>query len=440
MEDEPPPCSASVSSTRDAPSLTGLSLSIDWSDWRWQMRHRIRSLDELAGYFPDMRISPAMLEAADKFPLAITPYYASLIRQADSSDPVFLMSVPQDGELLAPPFLSDDPLDEDRFTPVPGLIHRYRDRALIIATSACAMYCRHCTRKRMTGARETCISALRLQKCVEYLLDHPEIRDVVISGGDPLTMSTESIERILSAIRSVPSIEVIRFGSRTPVTLPQRITEELTAVLKKHHPIWINTHFNHPAEITPESRAACTRLVDAGIPLGNQAVLLRGVNDDVETMETLFRGLVAMRVRPYYLFQCDLVRGVEHFRTPVAKGIEIMEALRGRLSGIAIPAFVLDAPHGGGKIPIMPNYIVSMSTTNTVLRSSEGMMVAYPEPSAEARSASCRPTDASAPSVWHLSSGSYSRIEPVRADGTTRRQPGTARDHSPEAIPRGIVR
>jgi lysine 2,3-aminomutase len=256
-----------------------------------------------------------------------------------------------------------------------------------------------------------------------YLTKHPEISDVIVSGGDPLTMGDRSLEMVLSALRRVPTVQIIRIGTRMPVTLPMRITDELVGMLKKYHPLWINTHFNHPNEITPESAAACAKLADAGIPLGNQSVLLRNINDDPKVYEQLCRGLVRMRVRPYYLYQCDLVRGIEHFRTPVSKGIEIMEYLRGRLSGLAIPMFVVDAPHGGGKTPIMPNYIVSTSPTHTVIRNFEGMMISYPEP-AQYTQAGNYPEQGheSAPGVWELASGRVSRIQPSGSVRHARRE------------------
>jgi lysine 2,3-aminomutase len=307
--------------------------------------------------------------------------------------------------------------------PVPGLVHRYPDRALFIATTTCSMYCRHCTRKRVAGTRESSISQRRIEQVCAYLSEHPEISDVIVSGGDPLTMSDESIEMILSALRKIPSVQVIRIGTRVPVVLPMRITDSLVAMLKKYHPLWINTHFNHPDEITPESIEACTKLADAGIPLGNQSVLLRNVNDTPQIIEQLCRQLVRMRVRPYYLYQCDLVRGIEHFRTPVSRGIEIMEYLRGRLSGIAIPMFVIDAPHGGGKIPIMPNYIVSTSPTHTVIRNFEGMLVSYPEPAKYENPPDLpEPCHESAPGVWELASGKFSHIQPAKTNRQTRRE------------------
>ncbi|MEI6971135.1 MAG: KamA family radical SAM protein [bacterium] len=388
QDDEPPllrkcaPDSSAASSIRQSasPTLRAMARSPQWSDWHWQLRNRIRSLAKLAELFPRLDISRDALKAAEKFPQAVTPYYASLAQTSDISDPVLRMSVPQHDELFNPPFLKDDPLAEESHMPIPGLVHRYPDRALFLVTSACPVYCRHCTRKRVTGERESKISAARLQHTVEYLTAHPEIKDVVVSGGDPLTMSDSAIEAIIEALRSVPSVEIIRIGTRTPVTLPFRITDELVARLRKYHPIWINTHFNHPCEITPESTEACRRLADAGFPLGNQSVLLKGVNDDATVMETLLRGLVRIRVRPYYLFQCDLVAGVEHFRTPLSKGIEIMNHLRGRLSGIAIPTFVVDLPDGCGKVPVLPEYVVSKSPTETVFRNGAGVRAGYPEP------------------------------------------------------------
>ena len=393
-----------------------------WEDWRWQMRNRIRSVDQLQRSFPALRNPRTLAKVIEKFPMAITPYYASLIRHADYSDPIFQMCVPQARELVDPPFLRADPLEEGEDMPVPGLVHRYPDRALLICTTTCSAYCRHCTRKRVAGTRESSISPVRLRQVVAYLSAHPEIKDVIVSGGDPLTMSTGAIERVLTALRSVPSVEIIRIGTRVPVVLPQRVTERLTQMLRAHHPIWINTHFNHPNELTPEAAEACGRLVDAGIPLGNQSVLLRGVNDDPQVIERLCRGLVRMRVRPYYLFQCDLVRGVEHFRTPLSRGIEIMEYLRGRLSGLAIPSFVVDAPHGGGKIPLLPNYIISTSPTHTVLRNFEGMLVTYPEPNCPPPNREQDLSPDAPRGVWELATGKVSAVVPAHSARHERRE------------------
>lgn len=392
-----------------------------WHDWRWQMSNRIRTAAQLQKFIPALADTSEFEKVIAKYPMAITPYYASLIREANLSDPVFQMAVPQTRELWDPPFLAEDPLEEEEDMPVRGLVHRYPDRALLIATTTCATYCRHCTRKRVAGTRECSISAARMQAVTAYLADHPEITDVIISGGDPLTMSTAAIEHILSSLRSVPSIEVIRIGTRAPVTLPQRITDELVAVLRRYQPVWVNTHFNHPNELTEEAGNACARLVDAGIPVSNQTVLLRGINDNPQLMEQLCRGLVRMRVRPYYLFQCDLVRGVEHLRTPLSRGIEIMEYLRGRLSGLAIPTFVVDAPHGGGKIPVLPSYIVTTSPTHTVLRNFEGMLVNYPDPVIAPEPSKCHLRMSAAPGVWELAVGKTSMIVPENTHRHSRR-------------------
>jgi lysine 2,3-aminomutase len=429
----------SVCATDDEPPLqsvapttveTMTSRPNGWDDWRWQMANRIRTPQRLSATFPGWKGEPDLASVAAKYPMAITPYYASLIRRVDRSDPIFQLCVPQIQELTDPPFLTPDPLEECRDMPVPGMVHRYPDRALVIATTMCSTYCRHCTRKRIAGTRETSITKRRLEQIAAYLTEHPQISDVIVSGGDPLTMSTEHLEMVLSALRQVPSVQIIRIGTRVPVVLPQRITDELCQMLRKYHPVWINTHFNHPQELTPEAAQACSRLADVGIPLGNQSVLLRGVNDRPQIIERLCRGLVRMRVRPYYMYQCDLVRGVEHFRTPLSRGIEIMEYLRGRLSGIAIPTFVVDAPHGGGKIPVLPTYVVTQSPTHTVLRNYEGMLIAYPEPYEPCQGKCQTPQDESAPGVWELTAGRYSRIQPEKTLRQARRQACCASDES----------
>jgi lysine 2,3-aminomutase len=394
------------------------------------MANRIRTPQQLLAAFPTLAGSPDVASVMAKYPMAITPYYASLIRSADSCDPIFQMCVPQAEELIDPPFLTPDPLEECRDMPVPGMVHRYPDRALVIATTMCSTYCRHCTRKRIAGTRETSITKRRLEQIAVYLREHPQISDVIVSGGDPLTMSTEHLEMVLSTLRAVPSVQIIRIGSRVPVVLPMRITDELCQMLRKYHPVWINTHFNHPQELTPESMEACRRLADAGVPLGNQSVLLRGINDDPHIIEQLCRGLVRNRVRPYYMYQCDLVRGVEHFRTPVTRGMEIMEYLRGRLSGLAIPTFVIDAPHGGGKIPVLPNYVVTQSPTHTVLRNYEGMLIAYPEPHERFDGRCTAPREESSPGVWELTSGQFSRIQPKDSVRQARRRSCCAADRA----------
>lgn len=425
--EEPPPSSAAVECRTSPPTPDQSDGPVQWEDWRWQLRHRISSLDDLLQIFPNLKATGIEM-AATRFPMAITPYYASLIRRADSSDPILAQSVPQARELRDPPCLRNDPLEEDHDMPVPNLVHRYPDRALVIATSMCAMYCRHCTRKRVAGHRETRLSDIDLVRVVDYLGAHPEIRDVVISGGDPFTLSTSTLEKIVAAIRSVSSVEIIRIGTRTPVVLPMRITADLTRMLRRYHPIYVNTHFNHPRELTVAAARACQRLADAGIPVGNQSVLLKGINDDPFVMEDLLRGLVRNRVRPYYLFQCDLVKGVEHFRTPITRGIEIMEHLRGRLGGLAIPTFVVDTPHGGGKVPVLPNYVVSMSPTHTVLRNFEGMLVSYPEPDVPQAGTRLRPS--ATPTVCDLAAGRQSCLTPV----SRRQRPGGASPTEPTAL------
>ncbi|MDR1950643.1 MAG: lysine 2,3-aminomutase, partial [Bacteroidales bacterium] len=273
-----------------------------------------------------------------------------------------------------------DPLHEDEDAPTPGLTHRYPDRVLFLITDQCAMYCRHCTRRRFAGQKDGETSADRINKAIEYIAKTPQVRDVVLSGGDALLVSDEKLESILQRLRAIPHVEIIRIGTRVPVVLPQRITPELVNMLKKYHPVWVNTHFNHANEITPESQKACALMADAGIPLGNQSVLLRNVNDCPQIMKRLVYELVKMRVRPYYIYQCDLSMGLEHFRTPISKGIEIIENLRGHISGYAVPTFVVDAPGGGGKIPVMPTYMISESPYRVALRNFEGVITTYTQP------------------------------------------------------------
>ncbi|TEB05471.1 L-lysine 2,3-aminomutase [Pelotomaculum schinkii] len=365
--------------------------TVDWMDWRWQMKHRLQSVEELAEYidFNNEKIRDIQM-ACDVFPMSITPYYASLINKDDPRCPIRMQCIPNPQELIEGRGDMDDPLHEDADSPVPGLTHRYPDRVLLLVTNECSMYCRHCTRKRKVGDNNRCTTEKDIDLGVEYIKAHPEIRDVLLSGGDPFILSTNHLERIIRKVKEIPHVQVIRIGTRTPVVMPQRITDELVRMLKKYHPVWINTHFNHPREFTPEAVQALARLADAGIPLGNQTVLLRGVNDCPVIIKKLSHLLVKNRVRPYYLYQCDLSRGIEHFRTPVAKGIEIMEALIGHTSGFAVPTYVVDAPGGGGKIPVLPNYQLSMTNTKTVLRNYEGVICVYEEP--QNPGSGCSPT------------------------------------------------
>ena len=349
-----------------------------WNDWQWQIKNRIRTVDKLKEVFTEIAVS-GLEEVILKYPFAITPYYASKIKKFDYSDPIFSLIIPQIKELYDPIFLSADPLHESEDMVVPFLVHRYKDRCLLMCTSSCAAYCRHCTRKRLAGKKESHISSKRLEKIKEYLLEHTEVKDVIISGGDPLTQENNVLEEVLNTVYNIPHIDIIRIGTRVPVVLPQRITSKLISLLKRYKPLWINTHFNHPQEITDETIKACRRIIDAGIPMGNQTVLLKGINDDSLIIEELCRKLIKIPIKPYYIYQCDLVKGVEHFRTPLEKGIEIMKYLRGRIGGIAIPTFVVDAPGGKGKIPILPHYYMGREENIHRFVNYDGEPVEYPD-------------------------------------------------------------
>ena len=352
-----------------------------WNDWHWQVRNRVETLEDLKKY---ISLTPeeedGVKACLGTLRMAITPYYLSLIDPEDPFDPVRRQAIPTAAELYQSPADLLDPLHEDADSPAPGLTHRYPDRVLLLITDQCSMYCRHCTRRRFAGQKDAGLPVDQIDQAIEYIAAHPEVRDVLLSGGDCLLVSDERLEYIISRLRAIPHVEIVRLGSRTPVVLPQRITPELCSILKKYHPVWLNTHFNHPNEITEESAAACARLADAGVPLGNQSVLLAGVNDCVHVMKKLVNELVKIRVRPYYIYQCDLSMGLEHFRTPVSKGIEIIEALRGHTSGFCVPTFVVDAPGGGGKTPVMPNYVISQSPHKVILRNYEGVITTYTEP------------------------------------------------------------
>ena len=361
-----------------------------WNDWKWQVQNRIETLDDLKKY---IALTPeeedGVKKCLDALRMAITPYYLSLLDPLNPSDPVRRQAVPTAPELYKSEADLLDPLHEDTDSPVKGLTHRYPDRVLLLITDQCSMYCRHCTRRRFAGQHDCAVPMNQIEKCIDYVRSHPEVRDVLLSGGDALMISDEMLETIIAKLRAIPHVEIVRIGSRTPVVMPQRITQELCDMLKKYHPIWLNTHFNHPDEITEESAAACARLADAGIPLGNQSVLLAGINDCVHVMKKLVHELVKIRVRPYYIYQCDLSMGLEHFRTPVSKGIEIIEALRGHTSGYAVPTFVVDAPGGGGKTPVMPNYVISQSPGKVILRNFEGVITTYTEPEHYVETCSC---------------------------------------------------
>ncbi len=352
-----------------------------WNDWKWQVKNRIETLEELNKY---VNLTEEEQEGVRKslqtLRMAITPYYLSLIDPNDPNDPVRRQAIPTEAETHISAADLQDPLHEDEDSPTPGLTHRYPDRVLLLITDMCSMYCRHCTRRRFAGQNDCESPSERIQKAIDYIAKTPTVRDVLLSGGDALMVNDEMLESIIKRLRAIPHVEIIRIGSRTPVVCPQRITDKLVNMLKQYHPIWLNTHFNHPNEMTPEASAALARLANAGIPLGNQSVLLRGVNDCVHVMKRLVHLLVKNRVRPYYIYQCDLSMGLEHFRTPVSKGIEIIEGLRGHTSGYAVPTFVVDAPGGGGKTPVMPNYVISQSPRKVILRNFEGVITTYTEP------------------------------------------------------------
>ena len=353
---------------------------LDWEDWRWQLKHRIRSKEDLAQV---IKLTPeeeeGIRKASGRLSLAITPYWAALIDPEDPACPLRRQAVPVASESLIGPHEMSDPCAEDRDSPAPHLVHRYPDRVLLLATEHCALYCRHCTRRRLVGEHEEGDSADRFDAAIEYIRQNKKIRDVLISGGDPFVMEDDQIEGLIQKIRAISHVEFLRIGTRVPVTLPQRITENLVKMLKNYAPIWVSVHFNHPKEITRRSRIACDMMADAGIPLGSQTVLLKGVNDRPYIMRKLMQELLQIRVRPYYIYQCDPVKGTQHFRTPVAVGINIIEKLRGHTSGYAVPTYVIDGPGGGGKIPVGPNYILSQAKGKYVLRNYKGKIYTYLE-------------------------------------------------------------
>lgn len=353
----------------------------DWNDWHWQMRNNIRDVETLSKVLPLSGKEKADIsEVLKVFRMAITPYYASLIDPDNPACAVRLQAVPRLPETFVDTSDQDDPLHEDVDSPVPGLTHRYPDRVLLLVTNMCSMNCRHCTRRRLVGFEDLHMPEANIDAAIEYIRKTPIIRDVLISGGDPFVLPTERLERIIAKVRAIPHVEIIRIGTRTPVVMPMRIDDELVSMLKKYQPLYINTHFNHPKEITVEAREACRKIADAGIPMGNQSVLLRDVNDCPVLMKKLVQKLLTIRVRPYYIYQCDLSRGISHFRTTVSKGIEIIENLRGHTTGFAIPTFVIDAPGGGGKIPVMPDYLITSNEKRVILRNYEGVITTYDEP------------------------------------------------------------
>ncbi|QNO15123.1 lysine 2,3-aminomutase [Alkalicella caledoniensis] len=395
-----------------------------WEDWHWQLKNRISTVEELKEIVNlTSDEEEGIRQCLQSLRMAITPYYGSLMDPNDPDCPVRKQAVPVSKELEKTINDMEDPLSEDTDSPVPGITHRYPDRVLFLVTDQCSMYCRHCTRRRIAGSTDMAMPTNQVDQAIEYVKRTKEIRDVLISGGDGLLISDDRLEYIIKSLREIPHVEIIRIGTRVPVVMPQRITDKLCEMLKKYHPIWINTHFNHPKELTNESKKALAMLADAGIPLGNQSVLLKGINDCPNIMKELMHLLVLNRVRPYYIYQCDLSRGIEHFRTPVSKGIEIIESLRGHTSGYAVPTFVVDAPGGGGKIPVMPQYMISQSPSKVVLRNFEGVISAYSQPTDYKDECKCKycENEHDTIGVETLFSGQKINLEPVDLKRGTRR-------------------
>jgi len=353
----------------------------DWNDWRWQNRHRVRTLADLARMIEiSEEESEAIRRHTGSLPVGITPYYASLLNRLDPAQGLRRTVVPVLGEYELSRGENEDPLGEDSHSPVPGLVHRYPDRVLLLVTNFCSVYCRYCTRARMVGsAGERSVKKGDIELALNYIEQTPVIRDVLISGGDPLSLDDDRLEYILQRLRKIKHVEFVRIGSKQPVVQPMRVTGSLRRILRRYHPLWMSLHFTHPDELTPEVAEACGRLADTGIPLGSQTVLLKGVNDDLETMKKLVQGLLKIRVRPYYLYQADPISGSAHFRTPVSTGVELIRGLRGHTTGYAVPTYVIDAPDGGGKIPLAPDYIVGYEGSDLLLKSYDGGTYRYPD-------------------------------------------------------------
>jgi lysine 2,3-aminomutase len=354
---------------------------VEWNDWQWQLKNRITGLETLSQmiWLSDDEIS-TIIRRGGSIPLSITPYYASLLDAMDPEQPVRRTVIPRSLEFQQSWEESDDPLGEESDSPVPGLVHRYPDRVLFLVTNFCSTYCRYCTRSRILDhGNGDQPSKQRWEQAIDYIASTPQVRDVLLSGGDPLTMSDENLDWLLQKLRAIPHVELLRIGTKAPVVLPQRITAKLTSVLKRYHPLWLSIHFTHPEELTPEVGQACARLADAGIPLGSQTVLLAGINDDVEVMTRLVHGLIKIRVKPYYLYQCDPISGSSHFRTSIEKGLEIIRGLRGHTTGYAVPTYVIDAPGGGGKIPLLPEYVAGRDDHHLLLRNYQGQIYRYPD-------------------------------------------------------------
>ena len=378
LETAPPPLNSTRRQFKKA-YFPGVS-DRQWNDWRWQIANRVRSIEQLEKVLTLAdKEKMAMNHLQTKLPMAVTPYYLSLFANGDMNSPLRRTVVPTIDEFMVMPEEAEDPLGEEHQSPVPGLVHRYPDRVLFLTLDFCSTYCRYCTRSRVVGHGRLFFSRRRLEKMISYIEQTPVIRDVLLSGGDPLTIGDARLEWLLSRLRKIPHVEIIRIGTKVPAVLPQRVTPQLVRMLKRYHPLWMSLHFTHPDECTPEAYRACHRLADAGIPLGSQTVLLKGVNDSVETMRELNHHLMRMRVRPYYLYQCDPISGSSHFRTPVQKGLDIIRGLRGHTTGYAVPTYVIDAPGGGGKIPLMPDYYQGRDDSGVVLRNYENGVYHYPD-------------------------------------------------------------
>ncbi len=394
-EGEPPLCTkiVGVEEEEEPPSKRTLSIKDkfikqssekDWNDWKWQFRHRITSVEELAKYVPlSSKEQEQIRLVITKYPFAVTPYYLSLIHLEDPDDPIRKQAIPCFDEITMADLGEEDPLEEKRDSVVPGLVHRYPDRVLMVLTDICPMLCRHCTRKREWQHGGWVRTEEQIEPMLNYIRHNPKVRDVIISGGDVLTLSTQKLESVIARLRQIEHVEMIRIGSRYPVVLPQRIDDELCEMLSKYGPIWLNTHFNHPNEVTPEAAKACDKLLRAGVPVNNQTVLLRGINDTVETQLKLSHNLLKSKVRPYYLFQCDEVQGTEHLRTPVETGLKIIEGMRGHTSGLAVPTFVIDLPQGGGKVSLQPDYVLSHTKERLILRNYQGKIITFRNPQAD---------------------------------------------------------
>jgi lysine 2,3-aminomutase len=415
-EEEPPGTTAVVDKTaviNEYRSSTHPPEEV-WNDWRWQFRNRITTVEELTTLIPLSTKEKAQLKLVTaKFPLSVTPYYLSLINLHDPDDPIRKQAIPSFQEIALAGVGFEDPLGEEKNSVLPGLVHRYPDRVLMVLTDICPMLCRHCTRKREWHNGGWVRSKGEIKAMMDYIRRHKNIRDIIISGGDPLTLSTHRLEEVISGLRQIEHVEIIRIGTRFPVVLPQRIDDELCSMLSKYGPIWLNTQFNHPREITPESAAACDRLMRCGVPVNNQSVLLRGINDTVETQIKLCQGLLKIKVRPYYLFQCDEVQGTEHLRTPVEAGIRIIEGMRGHTSGLAIPTFVIDLPEGGGKVPLQPNYVLAQTKEELVLRNYQGRFIWYRNPRGQISEPAAEVADLTDNPLAHQPDRAQHQLQPV---------------------------